>query len=149
VLHHQGTHSEHLVSAAIAFVDLRRSRPQPPTARRALAVDGFTRSKGPECNRDHTGVVLSTKVWLEWFRPAYERQCFGKGAAKFVKAAIQIDIIHHRYASGCQGRPSMVQLEHQVPPGVPAVVDEQVDRSDFGQEWTELASTRAGYIRPP
>ena len=103
---------------------------------------------GLQCNGHHPRVFLSTKVWLERLSAPYERECFGIGAAKRVKAAIEIDVVHDRCASRREGGPRVVQLEYQIALGVPAVVYEQVDRSDFGQEWAEPSSTRARDVRP-
>ena len=41
-----------------------------------------------------------------------------------------------------------MQFESEVPLGVPAVVYEQIDRTNFGQEASEPSSTRTANIRP-
>jgi len=67
---------------------------------------------------------LSTKIWLQGLSAPYERQCLGINASKRVKAAIHIDVVDDGRATRREGSPSVVQLEHQVPLGVPAVVYE-------------------------
>jgi hypothetical protein len=67
---------------------------------------------------------LSTKIWLQGLSAPYERKSFGIGASKRVKAAIEIDVVDDGRATRREGCPSVLQLEHQVPLGVPAVVYE-------------------------
>ena len=102
----------------------------------------------PQHNSEDTFVVLASHVRSRRLRLAHERRLVNTRFNKRVETAVEVDVIGHDRATGRERTPSVLQFEEKVALGVPAVVDEEVDRFDLRYKTRQPSSARTMDVGP-
>ena len=99
---------------------------------------------------EHAAVVLAPEIRFERLGVAHEEVAFVcMPLPKIVKSTVQVDVVDDQYAARAERLPGVVELEEDVAPAVPAVVNEEIDRRQSRQQPGESPPTRTADVPPP
>jgi hypothetical protein len=115
-----------------------------------LALPPATQSDAFPDDPIHATVVLAPEIRFERLGVTHEEVAFVcVSLPKLVKSAVQVDVVDDQRAACAEGLPCVVELEEEVAPAVPAVVNEQIDRRKSLQQRAESQPTRTADVPPP
>ena len=99
---------------------------------------------------EHAAVVLAPEIRFERLGVAHEEVAFVcMPLPKIVKSTVQVDVVDDQHAARAERLPRVVELEEDVAPAVPAVVNEEIDRRQSRQQPRESPPTRTADVPPP
>jgi hypothetical protein len=116
-------------------------------ARRSDLARRFWGSGRALHDREDADVVLAPIIRAQWFRVTNDGRrpmCPREG----VESTGQVDVVDHDHPARSEPTPDALELEEHVPRRMPAVMDEQIDCSQLGEERAKTTPARAADVRP-
>src|SRR5581483_227415 len=99
---------------------------------------------------EKTPVVLAPEIWLKRFRVTdQQRRAGALSRLKPMKAAVEVDVVCQYHAARAHRSPSSIEFKQQIPLGVLAVVDKQVDLPSVGKQSRQTVPARSPHVSPP